>query len=550
MSSLSKAVRLLSSSTSCCAVRCVCSRYYSKGRSWEHQNNKNRKRIRYLTGASFSSLAAYISYQKYANDGESENLQAHTANAKSFPVYSSQEIMKHTTKDNGIWVSYKDGVYDITEFVDSHPGGEKILLASGGPIDPFWNMYAVHKSEEVLEILEQYKIGILSPEDQKPIDLNDPFAKEPARLPVFRINSKKPFNAEPPLELLTDSYITPNDLFYVRNHLPVPDIDPETYRLKVDVGDTHLEFSLNDLKTKFKPVTITTTIQCAGNRREEMSEFKTVKGLSWGPCAIGTARWTGVRVRDILLHAGYDVEDKAIKHIHFNGNDEDVTNTSYGASIPKQKVMSPDGDVILAYKMNGVDIPRDHGYPVRAIVPGYVGARNVKWLSHVTVGAEESTSHWQMNDYKGFSPNTTFETADYKNTPSIQEMPVISAISVPKANTIVDPEDGMVEVKGYAWSGGGRDIIRVDVSPDGGKTWKEATLTKDEPNADDSSHCWSWTLWRAEVPVKTGQTEITCKAIDSSYNCQPEWIGPIWNLRGFLTNAWHRVKVTVADEDE
>uniref|UniRef100_H2ZCZ5 Sulfite oxidase n=1 Tax=Ciona savignyi TaxID=51511 RepID=H2ZCZ5_CIOSA len=418
------------------------------------------------------------------------------------------------------------------------------MLASGGPIDAFWNMYAVHKTDEVLEILEQYKIGSLSPEDQKPIDLNDPFSKDPFRLPVFRINSKKPFNAEPPIELLTDSYITPNELFYVRNHLPVPEIDPDSHRISVDLGDSSIQLSLEDLKTKFKPVTITTTIQCAGNRRQEMSDFKTV-GLSWGPCAIGTARWTGARVRDILLSAGFDPDDKTIKHVHFNGFDDDITNTSYGASIPKQKAMSLDGDVIIAYKMNGVDIPRDHGYPVRAIVPGYVGARNVKWLRQITVGSDESTSHWQMNDYKAFSPSTTFETANYKKAPSIQEMPVISAISVPKPGSIIDPEDGMVEVKGYAWSGGGRDIMRVDVSADGGNTWQEASLTKDDPDADDSAHCWAWTLWTAEVPVAAGKVEIICKAIDSANNCQPEWIGPIWNLRGFLTNAWHRVNVTV-----
>uniref|UniRef100_H2ZCZ7 Sulfite oxidase n=1 Tax=Ciona savignyi TaxID=51511 RepID=H2ZCZ7_CIOSA len=432
-------------------------------------------------------------------------------------IFSSEEISKHNSKDNGIWVSYKDGVYDITDFVDLHPGGEKIMLASGGPIDAFWNMYAVHKTDEVLEILEQYKIGSLSPEDQKPIDLNDPFSKDPFRLPVFRINSKKPFNAEPPIELLTDSYITPNELFYVRNHLPVPEIDPDSHRISVDLGDSSIQLSLEDLKTKFKPVTITTTIQCAGNRRQEMSDFKT-KGLSWGPCAIGTARWTGARMLPgVLLHVTYN---------------HDI--------IPLL-----DGDVIIAYKMNGVDIPRDHGYPVRAIVPGYVGARNVKWLRQITVGSDESTSHWQMNDYKAFSPSTTFETANYKKAPSIQEMPVISAISVPKPGSIIDPEDGMVEVKGYAWSGGGRDIMRVDVSADGGNTWQEASLTKDDPDADDSAHCWAWTLWTAEVPVAAGKVEIICKAIDSANNCQPEWIGPIWNLRGFLTNAWHRVNVTV-----
>nr|CAB3266707.1 sulfite oxidase-like [Phallusia mammillata] len=527
------------------SVRLTSAYSNNSGRSHGHSNSSSWKKAS-LVGV--GGLSAYLLYKNLPDEWKIKpNVNAY---AKSLPVYSADDVAKHSTKSSGIWVSYKDSVYDISKFVDGHPGGEKILLGAGGPIDAFWNMYAVHQTPEVLEILQQYKIGLLSKKDQKPVDLNDPFANEPSRLPVFKINSKKPFNAEPPLEVLTDSYITPNELFYVRNHLPVPKIDLKSYRLEVKVGKRTVKLSLDDLKKRHKPVTITTTIQCAGNRRAEMSEYKTVKGLSWGPCAIGTARWTGVRLRDILLDAGIDAKDPNIKHIQFNGKDDDITKACYGGSIPISKAMAPDGDVILAYKMNGVDIPRDHGYPLRAIVPGYVGARNVKWVHQVTASHEESHSHWQRNDYKAFSPSTTFETADYKTAPSIQEMPVISAISSPAVNATVYEEQGHIEVKGYAWSGGGRDILRVDVSSDGGKTWQAANLTKDEPNADDSAHCWAWTLWNVDVPVKPGQkVELVCKAVDSAFNCQPEGMGAIWNLRGFLSNAWHRIPVTVAQDD-
>ncbi|XP_076805303.1 sulfite oxidase-like [Clavelina lepadiformis] len=516
-------------------------------RSSSHQETKQFRWK--LAAAASGAVVGMVTYNYIQNKPDLTFLRK-SVQAKSDPVYSSADVAQHADKQSGIWVTYQDSVYDITGFVESHPGGEKILMGAGGPIDAFWNMYAVHKTPEVLQILEQYRIGKLSRRDQKAINLNDPFANEPFRLPVLRINSQKPFNAEPPLEVLTDSFITPNELFYVRNHLPVPDFDLENFKLEVLVGGRKLALSVDEIKKKYKPVTITTTIQCAGNRRQEMSQYQNVKGLTWGACAIGTARWTGVRLRDILLDAGFDLNDNRFKHIQFNGNDKDITKSSYGGSIPKHKAMSIDGDVIIAYKMNGVDIPRDHGYPLRVIVPGYVGARNVKWLHQVVASDEESSSHWQRNDYKVFSPSTTFETADYKKAQSIQEMPVISAISTPAEGSKVESDDGVIEVKGYAWSGGGRDIIRVDVSADGGKTWKEANLVKDKPGADDSTHSWAWSLWNAEVEVTPGKkTEIVCKAIDSAYNCQPEFIGPIWNLRGFLTNAWHRISVEVEDDE-
>lgn len=472
------------------------------------------------------------------------------AHAKSVTVYSAEEVSKHCNKESGIWVTYKDGVYDITEFVESHPGGSKIMLAAGGPIDPFWNMYAVHQNDEVLGMLAEYRIGNLSPEDlsKQKVDMNDPFASEPSRLPAFRVNSAKPFNAEPPPKLLTDSFITPNELFYVRNHLPVPQIDPENFKLEIVVGDRTVELSLDDLK-KHKPYTITTTIQCAGNRREEMSKAKTVKGLSWGLCAIGTARWTGAKLKDVLIAAGLDPNDPQVKHIHLTGLDADMTKSSYGASIPKLKALSDDGDVLLAYKMNGVDIPRDHGYPVRAIVPGCVGARNVKWLHQVVASDVESFSFWQRSDYKGFSPSTTFETADYSKATAIQELPVVSAITDPAEMDVIDGEDETVEVKGYAWSGGGRDIIRVEVSTDGGVTWQEAEMHKN-PEKDDSSLNWAWTLWSAEVAVADADNmQIICRAVDSSFNCQPENPSSIWNLRGFMMNAWHRVNLKISSSD-
>lgn len=224
--------------------------------------------------------------------------------------------------------------------------------------------------------------------------------------------------------------------------------------------------------------------------------------MSWGPAAVGNAVWTGVKLRDILRKAGVDEDDKKFKHVQFEGVDFDATGKTYGASIPFWKAISKRGDVILAYEMNGVQIPRDHGFPIRVIVPGVVGARNVKWLGKIIVSEKESDSHWQQNDYKGFSPSTDWDTVDFTKSPAIQEHPVISAICVPSSNENVKLEDGYVAVKGYAWSGGGQKIVRVDVTADGGETWYVAN-SDSQDSADPPQH-WSWTLWSARIPIKPG----------------------------------------------
>lgn len=130
-------------------------------------------------------------------------------------------------------------------------------------------------------------------------------------------------------------------------------------------------------------------------------QVKKVKGLEWGPCAIGNATWSGARLIDVLHHLGMDTDDPRIEHVVFDGLDLDPTGNPYGASVPAHKALNPKADVILAYEMNGEPLPRDHGFPIRAIVPGVVGARNVKWLGSIRLSAEESSSFWQQNDYKG-----------------------------------------------------------------------------------------------------------------------------------------------------
>lgn len=224
----------------------------------------------------------------------------------------------------------------------------------------------------------------------------------------------------------------------------------------------------------------------------------------------------------------------------------DPTSTHYAASIPLARAMDPRGDVILVYEMNGQPLSRDHGFPVRVICPGIVGARNVKWLSRIAVSDSESDSHWQQNDYKGFSPSTDWDTVDFKKSPAIQNMPVTSAICYPEQKTNVKVDaNGFIEVKGYAWSGGGNNIVRVDLTLDKGKNWHVAELMQDDVNLNGRH--WSWTLWTAKLPVpkNANEVEIWSKAVDSNYNVQPETFENTWNLRGVLSSAYHRIKVNV-----
>ncbi|XP_051532582.1 sulfite oxidase, mitochondrial [Myxocyprinus asiaticus] len=537
------------------------SRWRSTGGHEKQEYNERRQKFRFALAGLLAGTGAVLAYKLHQGKVERATTPANlpVAQTSSLPVYTLEEVTKHCSLDNGVWVTHKGEVYDITEFVAVHPGGDKILLAAGGALEPYWALYAVHEQDHVLEILSEYKIGVLNTESikkQESANPSDPYSAEPTRHPALQINSLKPFNAEPPASILSDNYITPSAIFFKRNHLPVPRVDPETYRLNIEGLPGVVSLTLSELKSRFPKHTITVTLQCAGNRRSEMNKVKQVKGLNWGVAAISNATWSGARLRDVLLYYGFGPEVAAkAQHVQFEGLDRDVTGTAYGASIPLNKAMSDEGDVLLAYEMNGEDLPADHGYPVRVVVPGVVGARNVKWLGKIVVSDEESKSHWQQNDYKGFSPGTDWDTVDFKSAPAIQELPIQSAITHPAEGATVDGSVGEVTVKGYAWSGGGREVVRVDVSVDGGNTWHVAKLRTSDNSQDPASppppgKAWAWKLWEIDIPLpyRSQELEIVCKAVDSSYNMQPDTFAPIWNLRGVLSNAWHRVKIKVSQD--
>ncbi|KAF4678005.1 hypothetical protein FOL47_006954 [Perkinsus chesapeaki] len=409
---------------------------------------------------------------------------------KGLKTYKAEEVRKHNAEGQSVWVTYKEGVYDITNFVNEHPGGkEKILMAAGGAVDDFWKLYRQHlQLPEISHMLEEMRIGNLDPEDYANAHRHsdkkedDPFKFDPEdRHPALQFRSQQPCNAESPPELLVDAFDTPSSLFFVRNHFPVPP-PPEREVVRFEGGGLAkpVEITVEELKSKFEQHTVHAVIQCAGNRRSEFNKQlegkPPVKGLSWTLGAISNGCWRGPLLRDVVEYIYGDVpEDIATSgHVHFWGRDGDGE-SNYGASVPAGKVFSKTGDVILALEMNGEPLSVDHGWPVRVVVPGTAGARNVKWLSRISLEKEESPSFWQRNDYKFLQEHTDAEEAQ-----ALQTMPVTSAICHPKDGATVQlDEHGEFVCKGYAYSGGGRRIKEVDVSVDGGTTWSSAVLEED-----------------------------------------------------------------------
>ncbi|CAH2050955.1 unnamed protein product, partial [Iphiclides podalirius] len=461
------------------------------------------------------------------------------------PTFRAEEISQHNKKSS-FWVIYRHGVYDITSFLPSHPGGEQIYNAAGLSIEPFWNVYGMHKTQQVYKLLESYRIGNIHEDDMVDHSDDELWAREPYRDPRLIVKTAKPFNAEIPPQYQIAHFNTPNELFYVRQHMPVPELEAATHRLRVVLDGFAVEsFSLEQLR-RFDSASLSAALMCAGNRRSEMDQVKPVKGISWAGGAISNAVWSGVYLRDVLLHCGVDPNDTDGKHVILTGADADAAGTQFSTSIPLRMALEPSARVLLATHMNGAPLPPDHGAPLRAVVPGAPAVRSVKWLECITVSEEESDSHWHKRDYRSFGPSVTWETADFESAPPLYSLPVTSAICEPAHGGDALVRDGCIQARGYAYSGGGAGVVRVELSADGGASWREAALRQDGPAPAAHAH-YAWTLWAASVPVPHGasQVELWVKATDSNFNTQPETFQHIWNIRGLLSNAYHKITVNL-----
>ena len=341
--------------------------------------------------------------------------------------------------------------------------------------------------------------------------------------------SARPPDYETPVALL-DSFITPIEHFYVRSHLPVPPIlDATAWRLQVG-GEVATPLSLSVAELRAMPAaTVTMTLECAGNGRAFFDP--PVAGIQWQKGAVGTARWTGVRMADLLKRAG---ARSSGRFAIMNAADRPLgTMPDFIRQIPIDKAMHP--DTLIAYDMNGQPIPLVHGFPLRAIVPGWEGAYAIKWLNELTVSAAESDSFWVVTGYRYPTRRVAPGAAvDAKDMAPLVGLAVKSLITQPLEGASLPP--GPIAVAGFAWAGE-NDITKVEISTDAGATWQPARLA-----GEQARYTWR----RFEFSFEATRPEsylILSRATDAKGRIQPAV--PQWNPSGYLWNQPDSVRVEV-----
>ncbi|MBL8090779.1 MAG: molybdopterin-dependent oxidoreductase [Anaerolineales bacterium] len=352
----------------------------------------------------------------------------------------------------------------------------------------------------------------------------------------FVIRHQNPFNGGAPLNLLTQNHVTPTNLFFVRNHGDVPQVDIDSYRLNIQNKNKNISFTLDEIKNNFARVEVSATLQCAGNRRQELMAIKEIPHeLPWNVEAISHAVWAGIKLKDVLATIGVEKEANNL-HVQFQGLDETERlgkRFNFGGSIPFEKANHD--EVILAYEMNGKTLSPVHGFPLRVVVPGFIGARSVKWLNQIIISDEPSQNYFQRIAYRLFASNINSDNVKWNDGLMLSEMNVTSVICSPENNQRLT--SGFVTVCGYAATGGNRHIARVEISTDDGNTCMQAELDKTNP--------FAWTLWKVNLNLEKGKHQLIVRAVDSSANMQPKDVEQVWNFKGYMNNAWHRVNVIV-----
>jgi sulfoxide reductase catalytic subunit YedY len=357
----------------------------------------------------------------------------------------------------------------------------------------------------------------------------------PEKRPLIMYSDRPPL-LETPREVFT-SVLTPNDQFFVRWHMPdIPThIDPDTYTIHINgLVEKELHISLNDLKTKFEQVEVTAVLQCGGNSR---SAFKPIAGgIQWGSGAMGCATWKGVRLRDILDQAGLK---KDAEWIGFNGS-EKAAYYETPEFIRELHLEELDDHVILAYEMNGEDLPYLNGYPLRLVIPGSYSDSWVKMLSNITVTNKYKHLFFMDVAYRVPDNECECETEEKRapKTKPITKMNVKSVIGYPTRDSVVNLKSHVV-VRGVAFDDG-HGIKEVLVSTDAGKTWNQAILD------DGKLGRYAYRAFRfAWKPETLGKVTIMAKAINNIGEEQPFAKDIKWNHGGYKYNGIDEVTVEV-----
>jgi DMSO/TMAO reductase YedYZ molybdopterin-dependent catalytic subunit len=365
----------------------------------------------------------------------------------------------------------------------------------------------------------------------------DPFQMFDKDKEMVVLNSK-PWNMEAVAHLLDDR-ITPNKYMFIRNNGLVPEnIDAKEWTITFD-GESVKEkktFTLEELKTKFPHHTYQLTLECGGNGRSEFDP--PAKGNQWTIGAVGCATWTGVRLKDVLKDVG--IKDDAV-YIGYHAADQhlsrDPNKEPISRGVPISKAMMD--ETLLAFKMNGEDIPLVHGYPLRLVCGGWPASTSGKWVNRISVrnivhDGEKMTG----TSYKvPCNPVAPGEEVKDEDMCIIESMPVKSLITYPKSGAMI-PKGKKLNIRGHAWAGE-LEISKVSYSIDFGATWSECLLEK-------PANRLAWQHFKASIGFpKSGYYEVWARATDANGVSQPMLL-PGWNPKGYLNNACHRIAVKVS----
>jgi DMSO/TMAO reductase YedYZ molybdopterin-dependent catalytic subunit len=371
-------------------------------------------------------------------------------------------------------------------------------------------------------------------EKHKKDSIENQMVVAPGKKPM-RLLAERPYNIETPLMYFLQD-LTPNDVFFVRWHLPIPPdpISEDTFRLRIsgNTGRT-LALSMNDLRTKFTPYKIIAVCQCAGNSRSHFNPR--VPGAQWVNGSMGNAEWTGVKLKDVLAMAGAKTNSKFVA---FNGLDHPVFPATPDFVKALEYAHAADGEVMIAYEMNGKPLPLLNGYPLKLVVPGWYATYWVGMLSDITVFSDSFKGFWMNKAYlipKGVNNGDEKPDALAKEMQPINKMDVRSIFVSPEPGTIIQ-KSKTCELQGLAMDDG-TGIVKVEISTDMGKSWKETKL-------DASLGKYSWRRWRySYIPADEDSVVFMVKATNAAGATQP---AHQWNRSGYMKNEIESLTLNTA----